>query len=106
MPGIQREVSIHQQIRAKDYLIIHPYINFDAVLDLLREAVFDDSVIAIRQTLYRVSNHSEVVKYLVAAAEKGKEVTVMVELKARYDEENNIEWPANLEDPGSQIGRA
>ncbi len=103
VPGLQREGSIHQQIRAKDFLIIHPYINFDAVLDLLREAVLDETVIAIRQTLYRVSSHSEVVKYLVAAAEKGKEVTVLVELKARFDEENNIEWAAMLEDAGCHV---
>jgi polyphosphate kinase len=103
VPGIQRGVGIHQQIRAKDFLIIHPYINFDAVLDLLREAVLDDTVIAIRQTLYRVSNHSEVVKYLVAAAEKGKEVTVMVERKPGSMRENNIEWAAKLEDAGCRV---
>lgn len=103
VPGLLKGESIHRQIRAKDYLLIHPYINFDAVLDLLREAVFDDSVIAIRQTLYRVSNHSEIVKHLVAAAENGKEVTVLVELKARFDEENNIEWAAKLEDAGCHV---
>ncbi len=103
VPGLQRGADIHRQIRQKDFLIIHPYINFEAVLDLLREAVMDDSVIAIRQTLYRVSKHSEVVKYLVAAAERGKEVTVLVELKARFDEENNIEWAAMLEDAGCHV---
>jgi polyphosphate kinase len=103
VPGLQQGANIHRQILLKDYLIIHPYINFEAVLDLLREAVLDDSVIAIRQTLYRVSNNSEVVKYLVAAAEKGKEVTVLVELKARFDEENNIEWAAKLEDAGCRV---
>lgn len=103
VPGLQKGESIHRQIRMRDYLLIHPYINFDAVLDLLREAVYDDSVIAIRQTLYRVSNHSEIVKHLVAAAENGKEVTVLVELKARFDEENNIEWAAKLEDAGCHV---
>ncbi|NLI52731.1 MAG: polyphosphate kinase 1 [Clostridiales bacterium] len=103
VPGLLQGESIYSQIRQKDFLLIHPYINFEAVLDLLREAVLDDSVIAIRQTLYRVSNNSEVVKYLVAAAEKGKEVTVLVELKARFDEENNIEWAAKLEDAGCHV---
>ncbi len=103
VPGLQQGESIYRQIQLKDYLVFHPYINFEAVLDLLREAVFDDSVIAIRQTLYRVSNNSEVVKYLVAAAERGKEVTVLVELKARFDEENNIEWAAKLEDAGCHV---
>jgi polyphosphate kinase len=103
VPGLQQGASIHRQIRGKDFLLIHPYINFEAVLDLLREAILDDSVIAIRQTLYRVSNNSEVIKYLVAAAENGKEVTVLVELKARFDEENNIEWAAKLEDAGCHV---
>ena len=103
VPGLLKGENIHRQIRARDYLLIHPYINFNAVLDLLREAILDDSVIAIRQTLYRVSNHSEIVKYLVAAAENGKEVTVLVELKARFDEENNIEWAAKLEDAGCHV---
>lgn len=102
-PGLQSGASVIRQVRTKDYLMIHPYINFEAVLTLLREAVYDDKVIAIRQTLYRVSNNSEVVKWLVAAAEKGKEVTVLVELKARFDEANNINWAAKLEDAGCRV---
>ncbi len=102
-PGLQRGESIIRQVRSRDYLMIHPYVNFDSVLALLREAAYDESVIAIRQTLYRVSNESEVVKYLVAAAQNGKDVTVLVELKARFDEANNINWAAKLEDAGCRV---
>ncbi len=102
-PGLQRAESVIRQVRARDYLMIHPYVNFDSVLALLREAAYDESVIAIRQTLYRVSNESEVVKYLVAAAQNGKDVTVLVELKARFDEAKNINWAAKLEDAGCRV---
>jgi polyphosphate kinase len=91
------------QVQARDFLMLHPYVNFEAVLSLLREAAHDDSVIAVRQTLYRVSSDSEVVKYQLEAAENGKEVTVLVELKARFDEENNINWAAKLEDAGCRV---
>ena len=102
-PGLQRGESVIRQVRARDFLMIHPYVNFDSVLALLREAAYDESVIAIRQTLYRVSNESEVVRYLVAAAQNGKDVTVLVELKARFDEANNINWAAKLEDAGCRV---
>lgn len=102
-PGLQRGDSVIRQVKNRDYLMIHPYVNFDAVLALLREAVYDDSVIAIRQTLYRVSSNSEVVQYLVAAAKNGKDVTVLVELKARFDEANNLNWAAKLEDAGCRV---
>ena len=102
-PGMLRGDSVIRQVKSRDFLMLHPYVNFDAVLALLREAAYNDSVIAIRQTLYRVSNNSEVVKYLVAAAENGKDVTVLVELKARFDEANNINWAAKLEDAGCRV---
>ncbi len=102
-PGLLRGESVIRQVKSRDYLMIHPYVNFDAVLSLLRETTYDDSVISIHQTLYRVSSHSEVVKHLIAAAENGKEVTVLVELKARFDEANNINWAAKLEDAGCRV---
>ncbi len=103
VPGMQRRESVIAQVKTRDFLMIHPYVNFEAVLTLLREAAYDDSVIAIRQTIYRVSNNSEVVRYLLEAAENGKEVTVLVELKARFDEENNINWAAKLENAGCRV---
>jgi polyphosphate kinase len=102
-PGLRRQASVIAQIRYRDFIMIHPYVNFEAVLALLREAAYDESVIAIRQTLYRVSNNSEVIRYLLEAANNGKEVTVLVELKARFDEANNINWAAKLEAAGCRI---
>ena len=102
-PGLLRSESVIRQVKSRDYLMIHPYVNFDAVLALLRESAYDPSVIAIRQTLYRISDNSEVIKYLVAAAQNGKEVTVLVELKARFDEAKNIGWAAKLEDAGCRV---
>lgn len=102
-PGLLRGESVIAQVKNKDFVMIHPYVSFDSVLTLLREAAYDPHVIAIRQTLYRVSNDSEVVRYLVAAAQNGKDVTVLVELKARFDEANNINWAAKLEDAGCRV---
>lgn len=102
-PGLKRRASVIAQVKNRDFLMMHPYVNFEAVLALLREAAYDESVIAIRQTLYRVSNNSEVVKYLLEAAGNGKEVTVLVELKARFDEANNINWAARLEGAGCRV---
>jgi polyphosphate kinase len=103
VPSLRRGDSVIAQTRMRDHLIIHPYMDFDAVLALLREAAFDPSVAAIRQTLYRVSSQSEVVRYLAAAAQNGKDVTVVVELKARFDEESNLGWAAALEEAGCRV---
>lgn len=102
-PGLKHGESVIRQVRVRDHLMIHPYVNFDAVLALLREAAHDASVVAVRQTLYRISSHSEVVRYLAAAAQNGKEVTVAVELKARFDEASNLSWAAVLEDAGCRV---
>ena len=102
-PGLKHGESVIRQVRQRDHLLIHPYVNFDAVLALLREAAHDPTVIAVRQTLYRISSHSEVVRYLAAAAQNGKEVTVAVELKARFDEASNLSWAAVLEDAGCRV---
>ncbi len=103
-PGRQAEEgSMMRQIRKQDILLFYPYESMEPFLQLIKEAAFDPSVMTIKITIYRLAKKARLVEYLCAAAENGKEVTVLIELRARFDEQNNIDWSERLEEAGCRV---
>ena len=103
LPPFSSHLSMFDVIDKEDVLVVHPYESFDPVVQFIREASKDPRVISIRMTLYRVDKSSPIIQALIDAANDGKQVTVMVELKARFDEENNLHWAKALEDAGAHV---
>jgi polyphosphate kinase len=102
-PELDKVRSILDKVKQKDVMLYFPYHSFDYFLDLLREAAIDPNVSHIRITLYRVATNSHVIKSLITALQNGKDVTVLIELRARFDEEANIHWATKLTDAGARV---